>query len=270
MQELEVARQAARAAGEVLLRAMQAGPIVVREKQASDLVSDADLESERVIAAIIRETFPHHSILGEETLKDDVSAEHLWVIDPLDGTTNFAHGIPHFAVSIAYYLRGEPKVGVVWNPARNDHFEAVAGRGAHHNGRVAKVSAAKSLSEVLVGVGFYYDRGAMMEATLSAVGDLFRQQIRGIRRMGTASLDLCQVGLGWYGGFFEYELSPWDFAAGRLFLTEAGGAISTCKGDPLPMQKTSVLASNQELHESLLSIVGPHFRNLSLQHVPTV
>lgn len=259
---LEVARNAARQGGEVLLRYRHAGPIAVREKGASDLVSDADVEAERVIAEVIRSTFPTHAILGEETLKDDVSSEHLWIVDPLDGTTNYAHGIPHFAVSIAYYFQGEPQVGVVWNPARDDHYEAVRGEGATHNGQSIQVTTANLLADVLIGVGFYYDRGAMMEATLSAVGDLFRQQIRGIRRMGTASLDFCQVAAGWYGGFFEYELSPWDFAAGQLILTEAGGQVSTCLGEPLPLRKTSVCLSNSLLHEAILGIVRPHFAQL--------
>jgi myo-inositol-1(or 4)-monophosphatase len=143
----------------------------------------------------------------------------------------------------------------VLNPARGDLFTAVAGEGAHYNGKRASVSPAGQLSEVLVGVGFYYDRGAMMEATLAAVGDLFRRQIHGIRRMGTAALDLCQVGVGWYGGFFEYQLSPWDFAAGRLFVEEAGGRVTTGRGDALPLSKISVCASNGKLHEAMLEIV---------------
>ena len=114
------------------------------------------------------------------------------------------------------------------------------------------------LDQVLVGCGFFYDRGAMMEATLQAIGDLFRQHIHGIRRFGTASLDLCQVAMGRFGGFFEYELAPWDFAAGAMILTEAGGAITTCRGEALPLSKTGVLASNGTLHLSLQSIVSQY------------
>ena len=114
------------------------------------------------------------------------------------------------------------------------------------------------LDQVLLGCGFFYDRGAMMEATLQAIGDLFRQHIHGIRRFGTASLDLCQVAMGRFGGFFEYELAPWDFAAGAMILTEAGGAITTCRGEALPLSKTGVLASNGTLHPALQSIVSQY------------
>ncbi|QDU40368.1 Inositol-1-monophosphatase [Maioricimonas rarisocia] len=257
MQELEVARRAAQIGGEVVSRYFRDG-VTMRSKSTSNLVSDADLESERVIAACITESFPNHVILGEELHTGEVTAEDLWIIDPIDGTNNFAHGIPHFAISIAYYRSGQAVCGVVFNPARDDWFVAVRGEGATYNGKPAAVAQADSLSEVLVGLGFYYDRGAMMEATLAAARDLFGQEIHGIRRFGTASLDLCQVGTGMFGGFFEYQLSPWDFAAGRLFVEEAGGRVTTARGDALPLETTSVLASNGTLHESLLSIVAAH------------
>ena len=150
---------------------------------------------------------------GEEDLDGDIDAEHLWIIDPLDGTNNFAHRIPHFAVSVAYYHRGQPVVGAVLNPARDEIFTAVRGGGAFCNGEPVSVCDATSLDQALIGCGFYYDRGAMMRSTLAAVEDFFGHDIHGIRRFASA-LDLCQVGCGHFGGFFEYELSPWDFAAG--------------------------------------------------------
>lgn len=254
---LEITRQAAEAGGAVIARAFPEG-IAIRSKAVSDLVTDADLESELTIARVIREAFPNHAILGEETFRDDASAEHLWVVDPLDGTTNFAHGIPHFAVSIAYYHLGQPVCGVIYNPITQDWYTASRGEGAFANGKRVKVAAATQLNQVLIGVGFYYDRGAMMEATLAAIRDLFRQQIHGVRRFGTASLDLAQVGMGRYAAFFEYQLSPWDFAAGRLFVEEAGGRVTTCTGAELPLTKTGVLASNGLLHEAVLRIVGSH------------
>ncbi|MFG0336303.1 MAG: inositol monophosphatase family protein [Maioricimonas sp. JB049] len=257
MQELEIARRAAQIGGDVVARAFRDG-VTIHSKATANLVSDADLESERVIAECITAAFPEHVILGEELHSGEVTAEHLWIVDPIDGTNNFAHGIPHFAVSMAYYRSGQPVCGVVFNPARDDWFVAVRGAGATYNGRRAAVTQAASLSEVLIGLGFYYDRGAMMEATLAAARDLFGQQIHGIRRFGTAALDLCQVGTGMFGGFFEYQLSPWDFAAGRLFVEEAGGRITTARGDALPLETTSVLASNGPLHEPLLSIVAAH------------
>lgn len=251
----ETAHEAAEAAGKILADYFHNG-VTMRTKSASvDLVSDADVNAERCIADKIRAAFPDHHILGEEENSADVDAEHLWIIDPLDGTTNFAHGIPHFAVSIGYYHKGVAQYGVIYNPIRNDWFRAERGGGAFHNDQLISVSQADSLNELLVGVGFYYDRGEIMSATLAAVERLFRQQIHGIRRFGTASLDLALVACGQLGAFFEYQLSPWDFAAGRLLLEEAGGKITTCDGTPLPLSKTTVLATNSTLHESMLEHV---------------
>ncbi|MEZ6065330.1 MAG: inositol monophosphatase family protein [Planctomycetaceae bacterium] len=255
MRELEVAREAAKLGAARLMESF-GHDRSARAKAGVDLVTDADFASERLIVECIRQHFPSDEILGEEGTHADLTADRLWVVDPLDGTTNYAHAIPHFAVSIGFYQGGTAQCGVIVNPARQDWYTVSRGHGAFHNGQRAKVSEAGSMSEVLIGVGFYYDRGTMMEATLAAVHDCFKQQIHGIRRFGTAALDLCQVGMGWYGGFFEYQLSPWDFAAGRLFVEEAGGRVTTCRGDALPMEKTSVLASNGHLHDAMLAIVS--------------
>ncbi len=254
---LDVARRAARAGGEIVTRYFRDG-VDIRQKGSWNLVSDADVESEHAIVEVIREAFPGHAVLGEESHHDDAGAEHLWVVDPLDGTNNFAHEIAHFAVSIAYYRGGRPEYGVVYNPIRGDWFVAARGQGALCNEKPARVSSSARLDEILVGVGFYYDRGATMRATLAAIGDVFQHGIHGIRRFGTASLDLCMVGVGAFGAFFEYELSPWDFAAGRLFVEEAGGRVTTCRGEEIPLSKTTVLASNGHLHEAMLAVVGPH------------
>ena len=257
MDELNVAKQAARAGGEIVARYFREG-VTIRTKESYNLVSDADLESEQAIGRVIKQAFPDHEVLGEELHSADTEAEHLWIVDPLDGTNNFAHQIPHFAISVAYYRNGEPVCGVIYNPVRGDWYEAVRGEGAFHNGTPARVANHQRLDEALISVGFYYDRGAMMEATLAAVRDLFFKQIHGIRRFGTASLDLSQVGSGLFGAFFEYELSPWDFAAGRLFVEEAGGKVTTCEGEPLPIAKTTLLASNGDLHEAVLEVVREH------------
>lgn len=254
---LETAREAARAGGDVVARYFRDG-VAMRSKESYNLVSDADIQSEEAIAAVIRGRFPEHALMGEETHQADAAAQRLWIVDPLDGTNNFAHGIDHFAVSVAYYEAGVAQCGVVYNPLRDDWFEAQRGKGAIHNGRPLQVAQSESLKEVLVGVGFFYDRGAMMEATLAAIGDFFRAHVHGIRRFGTASLDLSHVAAGMFGGFFEFELAPWDFAAGRLVLEEAGGRITTCGGQPLPLTKTSILASNGRLHENMLRIVEKH------------
>ncbi len=257
--ELTVARQAAQAGGAIISRYFHEG-VEMRTKAVADLVSDADIESEHAIVAAIRSAFPDHAILGEESYEADVAAPKLWLVDPLDGTTNFAHGIPHFAISIAYYEAGQPRCGVIYNPIREDWYLTVAGQGAWYNGRRAQVNNDDSLSQSLVGVGFYYDRDAKMRATLEAIRELFGHQIHGIRRFGTASLDLAQVALGMYAAYFEFQLSAWDFAAGRLFVEEAGGRVTTCQGDPLPLSVSSVLASNGRLHDTMLEIVGKWYQ----------
>lgn len=267
--ELEVAEEAARAGGAIAAGYFREEFAVYTKasapgKSSHNLVSQADLDAERAIVAVIRRAFPDHAVLGEELHGGDgvasevLNSEHLWIVDPIDGTNNFVHGIPHFGVSVAYYHRGAPACGVIGNPARDDWFLAARGQGALHNGRPARVSDDPRLEHSLVGFGYYYDRGAMMEATLAAVGDLLRRDIHGVRRMGAATLDLAYVGLGCFGAFFEYELAPWDFAAGRLFVEEAGGKVTTGRGEPLPVAKTSLVASNGLIHEAVLEIVAGH------------
>lgn len=260
---LRHATAAARTGGEILRRHFEQG-VTMRNKSADggkayDLVSDADEESERAIAKLLRDVYPDHELLGEESLQGgDASAEHLWIIDPLDGTNNFAHRIEHFAVSVAYYQNGLAMAGAVYQPMHDCLYTAVLGGGAMRNGTPVRVSDADSLGQAMIGCGFYYDRGAMMRATLAAIEDCFSHEIHGIRRFGTASLDLCMVGSGQLEGFFEYNLSAWDFAAGALFVTEAGGQITDAHGKPLPIGSSSVVASNGRLHNALTEITHRH------------
>lgn len=267
---LAAAHEAARIGAGIVVPAFERG-VEASGKAGSasyDLVTEADVACEQAITGFLGERFPTHAVLGEEgqtggpnqrsiddPLADD---EFLWIVDPIDGTTNFASGIPHFAISIACYSHGQPVCGVVMNPIRNLTYEATRGGGALCNRQPIAVSKATSLGQCLVGCGFYYDRGAMMRSTLAAIEEVFSHDIRGIRRMGTASLDICQVACGMFGGFFEYQLSPWDFAAARLVLTEAGGKITCGRGNPLPLELTSVLASNAALHADLQTITSRH------------
>ncbi len=256
-EHLRAAFEAAQAGAEVVMDHFRRG-VSMRQKTDGatyDLVSDADVQSEQAVAQAILSAFPDHAILGEEEHMGSAQAPDLWIVDPLDGTNNFAHRIPHFAVSIAYFHQGRATCGVVVNPVRGDWYWASRGGGAFHNGRRLHVNSHERLDQTMVGVGFYYDRGAMMEATLKSIHDFFKHQIHGIRRFGAAALDLCQVADGMFGVFFEYQLSPWDFAAGGLILEEAGGRITDGKGNPLPIAKTSVLATNQRLHAAALEIV---------------
>ncbi|HPA20695.1 MAG TPA: inositol monophosphatase family protein [Verrucomicrobiae bacterium] len=252
-----VAEAGARAGGEVVAKYHRTG-VEMRSKESFNLVSDADIEAEAAVVRTIRETFPDHAILAEEGHRADGNAEDLWVIDPLDGTNNFAHKVPQFSVSVAYCRCGRPMCGVVFNPVTGEWYTASRGGGAYANGERVHVGGQRGLSEALVSFGFYYDRGAMMQATLAAIADFFGNDIHGVRRMGCASLDLCWVGIGRFGVFFEHKLSPWDFAAGALFVEEAGGKVTTCGGEPLPMAPTGVLATNGLLHEVALEITRRH------------
>ncbi len=265
---MSVAIEAARAGGEVASRYfadLDSAGIVgkTQDERSEGLVTKADVEAEQAIVATIRRTFPDHHFLGEEEHSDSVDAEHLWVIDPLDGTNNFAHGIPHFAVSVAYYRNGQSVCGAILNPATDELYTAVQGGGAFLNSRPVQVNAHQRLNETIIATGFYYDRGAIMKATLAAINDLFEQDIHGIRRFGAAALDLVYVGAGRFGGFFEFTLSPWDFAAAALFVEEAGGTVTTCRGEPLSLKKTSILATNGQLHEVMQPILDQHANSLS-------
>ncbi|MEZ6088383.1 MAG: inositol monophosphatase family protein [Pirellulaceae bacterium] len=260
---MATARRAAESAGQVLRNYFQSGVQMRSKPQAGggrhNLVTDADVDAERKIAEVIRDQFPQHELLGEEQLEGSIDAEHLWVIDPLDGTNNFAHGVPHFAVSIAYCYRGQPQVGIVYNPIRDDWFTAQAGMGAWYNDQPLRVSRESQLGEAMIACGFHYDRGAMMRATLNCIEELFAEhKIHGIRRMGTAALDFCGVAAGQFGGFFEYYLSPWDFAAGLLIVREAGGTATTLDGAALGLRNGGVIVSNTHLHRALAEIVQRH------------
>lgn len=261
-QTTRVAANAALAGAKQILKYWENG-VSIRSKSNDstyNLVSDADLEAEKAVVQSIRSVFPDHQIIGEEQSQGDDQAEHVWVVDPLDGTNNFAHRIPQFSISIAYYRNGVAECGIVLNPIHNDWYWAERNCGAFHNGQQLHVSLESSLTGSMVGVGFYYDRSAMMEATLAAIRDFFKQDIHGIRRFGSAALDLCYVAAGRFGVFFEYYLSPWDFAAGRLILEEAGGAISSTQGTALGLKPSSVLATNGRLHFAALEIVSRHYQ----------
>ena len=256
------------------LAAVEEGAIAIRKhfqrsvqieiKGTSNFVTEADLDSEKRIVNRIRQSFPNHAIISEESHSDRADSEDLWIIDPLDGTSNFMHGIPHFAISLAYYHQGKPKVGVVCNPIRNDLYVAVLDQGAWHNGVRQKVDQSARLDQVVVCCGFYYDRDRMMQATLDTLGDFFRKNVHGMRRFGAAALDLCNLGCGHYGLFFEYKLHPWDYAAGQLFVTEAGGRVTDCMDQSLPLGRhSSICATNGLLHQQSLEIISSHWNKLS-------
>lgn len=254
MHVVEVAEQAARQAAIGLLGSF--GKADIHEKSTQNLVTAADLESERVIEQTIRRHFPEHVFMQEETeFTGDVLADHLWIVDPLDGTNNYAHGIPQFCISIAYARQGIVQAGVVYDPLRDEMFAATRGGGATLNGRPIRVSSPDSLQRSIVATGFYYDRGEMITRTLDTVGRLFAANIRGVRRMGAAALDLTWVACGRLQGYFEYHLSPWDYAAGALIVTEAGGRCHDRNGGPINLESKSMIAACATIAEEFTQLV---------------
>jgi myo-inositol-1(or 4)-monophosphatase len=242
--------RAAREAGALIMR--QRAGVAVDQKSSNNLVTEADRQSERLIVDIIRDRFPGAGFLGEEeTIRRSERLDDLWVIDPIDGTNNYAHGIPLYCVSIAYVQKGEPVIGVVYDPVRDELFSARAGAGAWCNGAPLRVTDSARLEASIVATGFYYERGVLMERTLDAIRRLFEANIRGIRRTGSAALDLCWLAAGRFDAYFEYRLSPWDFAAGMLLVREAGGICDDRTGRRLDLEGTGVIVSNGAVHESL-------------------
>ncbi len=253
--QLDTAHTAAREAGNRLMELL--GTAAVSHKGAThNLVTQADLEAEQIITDSIRSEFPDHKFLLEEGQSTGSSGdEHLWIVDPLDATNNFAHGIPHFCVSIAYAIKGEIQAGVVFDPTRNELFHAIKGGGAFLNDKPIHVTSTTRLEECIVGTGFYYDRGAMMKKTLDSIHELFSRNVRGIRRMGSAAIDLSWVACGRFDAFFEYKLEPWDYAAGKLLIEEAGGKCTDRTGNALEIDSRSVIVSNGQVQALIVDAV---------------
>lgn len=232
------------------------GKSQIRQKDSSfNLVTQADTESEKMILSAIQQVMPDSTFLSEEThWEQSVMADKLWIVDPIDGTNNFAHSIPHYSISIAYAENGNVKIAVVYDPVRDEMFTAEANKGAFLNGKSISVSSCRSLDRAVIGTGLYYDRGEMMDNTLFAIHRLLKANVQGIRRMGSAALDLSWVACGRYDGYFEYMLSPWDFAAGMLLVKEAGGIFSDRDGLDSGLISKGVICCTGEIRE--------HFENL--------
>lgn len=252
---LNFAIETAREAGNILLEKF--GRITkITMKGDINLVTEADLASEALIIERIKTYHPKHAILAEESgeaivLGGDTTWK--WIIDPLDGTTNYAHGYPCFAVTIALEHQGEVVVGVTFDPTRNEMFAAEKGRGATLNGKDIKVSATQELAASLIVTGFPYDfkRKDDFARHLTA----FLMQSRGVRRDGSAAIDMAYVACGRFDGFWEEGLNPWDMAAGKLMIEEAGGIITNYNGDPFSIYNPPVVASNGRIHKEMLAIL---------------
>ena len=257
MNYIEVAIAAAKQAGSIHKKYFQTD-IVIEEKSSSfDLITVADLESEKAIVATIRTHFPEHNILAEENKYGKTDSEFTWVIDPLDGTNNFACGLPIFCVSIALVHRDKTLLGVIYDVMRDELFTAEAGAGAFLNNKKIHVTSTDTFEKSLLITGFYYDRGEDMVDTLDNIKRFFIKRIVGLRRLGAAALDLCYVGCGRASGFWEFELSPWDFAAGKLIIEEAAGKVTGRQGQEVDVWKKSyVVASNGKIHDQMISVLN--------------
>lgn len=250
--ELIVARQAARESGKILNDLL--GKVVcINKKGEIDLVTEADLQSERIILDIIGTNFPEDSILAEEAGRHEHLSERLWIIDPLDGTTNFAHSFPFFAVSIALQVEGEVVLGLVFNPRLNEQFEARKGEGAFLNNNPIKVSGSRSLKESLLATGFPYYIYKDPKRVMGLLTKMITL-VQGVRRPGSAAIDLCYVASGRLDGFWEEGLKPWDTAAGSLIVEEAGGKVSDYRGVPYTPFQKNIVASNPYIHKKMLGV----------------
>ena len=255
---LNVAIKAARAAGAIINRAaLDVEAVRISQKQVNDFVTEVDHASEKIIIETLLTAYPDHGILAEESGREfgNPLADHIWIIDPLDGTTNFIHGFPVYCVSIALQVRGKIEQAVIYDPTRNDLFTATKGRGAFMNDRRLRVSKRIRMEECIISTGFPFRKGDNFNQYLRMMGDVM-QRTAGLRRPGAAALDLAYVAAGFTDGFFETGLSPWDVAAGSLLVTEAGGLIGNFTGESDFLEQKECLAGAPRIYGQLVSILG--------------
>ncbi len=254
---LSIAIKAARRAGGIINRASRDVELIkVSAKRDKDFVTEVDKAAEVAIIGVLKEAYPQHAILAEESGASGDS-EYVWIIDPLDGTTNFIHGVPQYAISIALAHKGILTHAVVYDPTRNELFTAVKGGGAHLNDRRIRVSKRIRLNEVIVGTGFPFRYFEHVDAYMGMLRD-FMHKTAGVRRPGAAALDLAWVAAGRFDGFWELGLSPWDMAAGALLITEAGGLVGDLSGENNYLETGNIIGGNPKVFVQLLQIIAPH------------
>jgi myo-inositol-1(or 4)-monophosphatase len=257
---LNVAVKAARAAGAIINRAaLDVESVRISQKQVNDFVTEVDHASEQVIIDTLLTAYPGHAIWAEESGKvhGAQGSDSVWIIDPLDGTTNFIHGFPVYCVSIALSVKGKIEQAVIYDPSRNDLFTATKGRGAYMNERRIRVSKRTDLRQCLISTGFPFRPGDNFNNYLRMMADVM-QRTAGLRRPGAAALDLAYVAAGFTDGFFETGLSPWDVAAGSLLVTEAGGLIGNFTGESDFMEQKECIAGNPRIYGQLVAILGKY------------
>lgn len=257
---LSTAVKAARRAGSVINRgARDLDRLTITAKGPKDFVSEVDRAAEAAIVDVLHATYPDHAILAEEgTAKGaNAEAEFLWIIDPLDGTTNFLHGFPQYCVSIALQHKGQITQGVIYDPVRNDLFTATRGRGAFLNDHRMRVSRRQHLRDCLVGTGFPFRDGSDVDVYVKMMRTML-METAGLRRPGSAALDLAYVAAGYYDGFWEIGLNPWDVAAGSLLVLEAGGLVGDLRGDNAYLHGGQVIAANPRIFAQMVKVLGPY------------
>jgi len=250
---IQAAREAALKAGR-MLRENIGKSIEISYKGTVDLVTNFDTQAQRVIFDHLSSCFPDHDYLAEEGLSQNKGAEFRWIIDPLDGTTNYAHQFPVFTVSIALEREGEVVLGLIYDPMREEMFSAVKGKGSFLNGEGIRVSAVDDLNKSLLATGFPYDIRASKVNNITHFNN-FLTRVQGIRRCGSAAMDLCYVASGRFDGFWELKLSPWDMAAGALIVQEAGGLISDFQNGEFTIYGAEILASNGLIHQQIVEVL---------------
>jgi len=251
---LEAAVHAAREAGQILLEGFGRRPRIYY-KGRINIVTDMDRRSEAAIVTFLHRQFPDHTILSEEGQGHEGRGEARWIVDPLDGTTNYAHGFPFFSVAIAFEERGALRCGVIYDPLRGEWFTAVQGGGAFVNDEPIQVSETDRLEEALLCTGFPYDIKESPENNINHFRD-FSLRAQAVRRPGSASLDLAYVAAGRLDGFWEFKLKPWDMAAGALLVQEAGGTTTDFGGNPLDLYQGKIVASNGLIHSAMLKVLA--------------
>jgi myo-inositol-1(or 4)-monophosphatase len=266
---LTIAVKAARRAGSVINRgARDLDLLTVTTKGPKDFVTEVDRAAESMIVETLLDAYPDHAILAEEGTAQgaNADAEHVWIIDPLDGTTNFLHGFPQYCVSIAVAHRGQVAHGVIYDPVRNDLFTASRGRGAFLNDRRIRVSRRQHLRECLIGTGFPFRDGRHIDTYLLMMKTMI-EQTAGLRRPGAAALDLAYVAAGFYDGFWEVGLNPWDVAAGSLMVQEAGGLIGDLAGEGDFLHGGQVIAANPRVFAQMVAALSPYREQMASQRV---
>ena len=267
---LNTAIKAARSAGAIINRAsLDLDLLKVNTKSPNDFVTEVDHKAEAIVIETLLGAYPGHGILAEESGSTHGArdSEFVWIIDPLDGTTNFIHGFPFYAVSIGLAFRGQVQQAVVYDPTRNDLFYASKGRGAFLNDRRLRVSRRTRLAECLISTGFPFRKGDNFKRYLQML-EVVMPACAGLRRPGSAALDLCYMAAGYTDGFFETGLSPWDIAAGSLIVTEAGGLIGNFTGDADYLYQREVLAASPKIYAQLVPLLSPFSHVISANDAP--